>query len=294
MTFIGFTLLWCMLQVTVISTAAVLVYFLTARAGATARGGVAIIGLMTAAALVPLAFLPWPHWDAESDVSAAASHEAASRPSSVAITPPEEQSQPVEADIPSPWASAMQAFVAGLAEPQPVADSPARVAPTIRWPLLTVWLFAGAAACGLLRFVLGMFAVGRSVRRAKPVYDAELFGLVDVLRAELSCVTPVEIRESADIATAAMAGWRRPVLLLPPDWHRWTSDERRAVLAHDSAREAAGLSDRYRVSGRACGALLSSVVALARRTCPARAGACGRRARCDGLGWKSCVFAHSR
>ena len=65
--------------------------------------------------------------------------------------------------------------------------------------------------------------------------DAELLELVDVLRAELGCRRPVEVRQSDDLATAATIGWRRPVLLLPADWTTWTADQRRAVLAHEIA-----------------------------------------------------------
>ena len=63
--------------------------------------------------------------------------------------------------------------------------------------------------------------------------DRELLELVDVLREELGCRRPVEVRQSDALATAATIGWRRPVLLLPEDWTRWTPDQRRAVLAHE-------------------------------------------------------------
>ncbi|MDR3623122.1 MAG: M56 family metallopeptidase, partial [Paludisphaera borealis] len=48
------------------------------------------------------------------------------------------------------------------------------------------------------------------------------------------------LRETAELTTAATAGWRRPVLLLPDDWRSWTSDERRAVLAHELAHVVRG------------------------------------------------------
>ena len=54
-----------------------------------------------------------------------------------------------------------------------------------------------------------------------------------MLRAELGCRRPVEVRQSDDLATAATIGWRRPVLLLPPDWTTWTAAQQRAVLAHE-------------------------------------------------------------
>ena len=64
---------------------------------------------------------------------------------------------------------------------------------------------------------------------------------------------PVELREVADLAGPATAGWRRPVVLLPDDWRSWDESERRAVLAHELAHVvrgdyAAGLIARLAVA----------------------------------------------
>ena len=117
-----------------------------------------------------------------------------------------------------------------LARPQ--ATSPTNA---WRWPAVVAVLLLAAMACGL-----GWLAVGHRGRpwqrlRSRPVLDAELLELVDVLRAELGCRRPVEVRQADDLATAATIGWRRPVLLLPADWTTWTADQRRAVLAHEIA-----------------------------------------------------------
>jgi Protein of unknown function (DUF1559)/BlaR1 peptidase M56 len=47
-----------------------------------------------------------------------------------------------------------------------------------------------------------------------------------------------EVRETANLRSAATIGWRRPVLLLPSDWRSWTETERRVVLAHELAHVA--------------------------------------------------------
>ena len=65
--------------------------------------------------------------------------------------------------------------------------------------------------------------------------DREVLELVDVLRAELGCLRPVEVRQCNDLVTAATIGWRRPVVLLSSDWPTWTNQQRRAVLAHEIA-----------------------------------------------------------
>lgn len=239
MTTIGATLLWCVIQVTAVAAAAVGAYVLAFRGGATTRAGVALAGLLTAAALAPLAFSPWPHWEGRNAPaeSGTASVAIASGPApGVTPVPTPGTTRPAPGETVNPLSAGWAAFVKALGEPKPLPGDETKEAPRpVRWPLMVAALFAAAAAMGLLRLGLGAWAVRRSIRRAKPVYDPALFGLVDVLRAELSCPATVELRESAEVATAATAGWRKPVLLLPPDWRGWTEAERRAVVAHELA-----------------------------------------------------------
>lgn len=61
-----------------------------------------------------------------------------------------------------------------------------------------------------------------------------------MLQAELGLKRPIELRESNHLTTAATFGWSRPVVLLPATWRQWTTDQRRAVLAHELAHVAAG------------------------------------------------------
>jgi beta-lactamase regulating signal transducer with metallopeptidase domain len=232
---IGATLLWCAFQVTAVAAAAVSVYLVAFRGGATTRAGVALAGLVTAAVLAPLAFSPWPHWEprAADAASPSPSAPASDLPASVVTTSAPAQRPSAEAK--NVWSAAWNAFLGGLADPQPIPEQAERPPAPVRWPVVIACLFAAAATAGLLRLAVGAWSVRRSIRRARRVYDAALFGLIDVLRAELSCTTPVDIRESAEVATAATAGWRKPVLLLPPDWRGWNETERRAVVAHELA-----------------------------------------------------------
>jgi prepilin-type processing-associated H-X9-DG protein len=105
------------------------------------------------------------------------------------------------------------------------------------------WLATGffvSAALGVVRLALGFWAIGRLRARSVPIHDRELVEAVEVVCAELSCSKRVEIRESAELATAATIGWRRPLLLLPADWREWNQTERLAVLAHEIAHVRRG------------------------------------------------------
>ena len=123
-----------------------------------------------------------------------------------------------------------QSFVDELAGPPASAAANAW-----HWPAVVAVLLLAAMVCGLGWLVLGIVAVRRQRLRSRPVRDGQLLELVDVLRAELGCRRPVEVRQSDDLATAATIGWRRPVVLLPADWTAWTAEQRRAVLAHEIA-----------------------------------------------------------
>jgi beta-lactamase regulating signal transducer with metallopeptidase domain len=107
------------------------------------------------------------------------------------------------------------------------------------WSLVAAAAVA-LAALGLLRLALGWVGVVRVVRRSRPVTDPWLLAVADELRLRLGCRRPVAVRESSAVASAATAGWRKPVILLAPGWRAWTPLEARAVLAHEIAHAARG------------------------------------------------------
>jgi hypothetical protein len=86
-----------------------------------------------------------------------------------------------------------------------------------------------------VRLVVGFWGVHDCRRRGVPVEDAGLLELVETLRLAIGVSKRVEVRTLPGLATAAAVGWRRPVVILPDDWHTWDDTERRAVLAHELA-----------------------------------------------------------
>ena len=105
--------------------------------------------------------------------------------------------------------------------------------------ILAAVALAGTAA-GLLRLMIGFWAVALCCRRGRPVEDPGMTSLLEELRYEMGFRRPVALREVPDLTTPATAGRRRPVLLLPDDWRSWTDAERRAVLAHELAHIVRG------------------------------------------------------
>jgi beta-lactamase regulating signal transducer with metallopeptidase domain len=246
------SLLWCIVQVTLV---ALLAWVLCALVGRFAGPGKAALPAVALAAIVVLtacAFIPWPNWWRYGPRWESAT---AALPAAPALLPREEV-KPAESTAlaDGDWLSSEPEFSAALphrsddAIPNAVQEEslPGTAEPSMAdrfwsWlPTLIATTLGCGALLGLLQLAGGLLSV-RSYRRAsQPLEDPELVELVDCLRAELSLTRSVELRESNHLATAATIGWTRPVVLLPPGWRDWTDDQRRAVLAHELAHVARG------------------------------------------------------
>jgi hypothetical protein len=100
------------------------------------------------------------------------------------------------------------------------------------------WVGVGAitvVGIGVVRFALGLLAVVMLRRGSRPLEDAAMLDLADLIRAELGLVRSVGVRVSPGLAMPATVGWLRPVVLLPEDWAEWDERERRVVLSHELA-----------------------------------------------------------
>lgn len=97
-----------------------------------------------------------------------------------------------------------------------------------------------ATFVGLMRLLLGLWALRVCRTRGLVVLDPALNALLQELRAAMCCVCPVTLHEVHDLASPATAGWRRPLILLPGDWRGWDDAQRRAVLAHELAHICGG------------------------------------------------------
>jgi len=115
------------------------------------------------------------------------------------------------------------------------ATSTGPAEPTWRWPEIVAVVFLVGLGLGLLRLLVGVWAVHDCRSRSRLVEDAALRDVVQSIGFGLGTTRRVELRELTDLATAATIGWLRPVILLPPEWRSWTDAERRAVLAHELA-----------------------------------------------------------
>lgn len=111
-------------------------------------------------------------------------------------------------------------------------------APPTTWTTWTTWAFLVGLLGAVIKFCIVCaqeFAFRRRLRTESVVAPPELQALVDECRADLGLPREVSIVMSELSPSPALAGWRKPVVLLPEHVARLERDELRGVLLHELA-----------------------------------------------------------
>jgi hypothetical protein len=239
----GLALVWVSLQVSVLCLVAMAVYLIARRGSSNAGAEATLSGLLLVVLLSAAAApSPWPRWsygepaelaDTEAVAGASASPVVAADGEALDGGTTELLTTADLDDGSSKWYSAesTRQFWIALRE-APATAGPVEEASSLNWSGWLAVLFLVGAGVAVVRLVLGLATVARHRLRSESIDDASLLELMDVLCAELGCVRSVVLRQSGDLVSAATIGWRRPLILLPPEWRKWTQAERRGVLAH--------------------------------------------------------------
>jgi beta-lactamase regulating signal transducer with metallopeptidase domain len=240
---LGIALVWSAAQVTLVTLIAVGLYLIVSRRGPSAGSWVATLYLGVTIVLMLPAFCPLPDWWDWKAVPATTTASVGDVPTAPAdsshapavetIAPKETLTSSSPGDGPGglTWPTSFLRRVWATMERAAVPSSDRYW----RWSGIVAAVFLTGAGFWLLRLLLGLWAVHDCRQRSRPIEDASLLGQVEALRREMNCRCRVEIREAADVGTAATVGWRHPLLLLPKDWRTWSEAERRVVLAHELA-----------------------------------------------------------
>jgi beta-lactamase regulating signal transducer with metallopeptidase domain len=221
---LGIALIWCVAQVTLIGLLVSVLYLAARWLRPAAAGPILLTGLVTIVALSLLSLSPWPRWSLARLLPSGAS--VAPRDSGLTATA---LAEPSEEHVPA-GPPPRPTIVEEMGRPQTTGSISLG-----SWPTILARCLLAVAVCRFAWLVLGVLAVQQQLKKSRPIEDRELAELIDVLCAELDCLRRIEVRQSDSLVTAATIGWRRPVLLLPPDWKTWSEAERRAVLAHEIA-----------------------------------------------------------
>jgi beta-lactamase regulating signal transducer with metallopeptidase domain len=139
--------------------------------------------------------------------------------------PPQGQ-PPTAVDTSDSGASPRSRMVAAAATQ---ASSVSRIDPNTFWFLVLVV----PAACGIWQSVRSARAVRRVVDEARLVTDAATLELIADVCRRLHWDGPLELRQSSRTPIPLCVGWKRPCILLPPEWQSWGDMTLRAVLAHE-------------------------------------------------------------
>jgi beta-lactamase regulating signal transducer with metallopeptidase domain len=255
------SLWWCVLQVTLVGLLAWMLCLVISRWQGAASAAIPAAALAVVVVLTACAFVPWPSWWRYGPNwvdGATAAAPPTVRPIAPETLPPRSplaRSTAEQADLPAeepiaPSAGELAAASSALSS-EPDSD-PSSASAAIEsgtslseraaaWlPLAVPVLLVGGIILGLLQLAGGLLSVRAYRQTSRPLVDKQLGELVDCLCAELSLASPIELRESDHLATAATVGWTKPVILLPPTWRSWSTDQQTAVLAHELAHVARG------------------------------------------------------
>ncbi|TWT85429.1 Regulatory protein BlaR1 [Posidoniimonas polymericola] len=236
MTPLDSVLVRCALQVAVFSLAMLAMYAVARRLGARAAVAALLWGMVLTLGLTLLAGSPWPRWELtakpDNSVGAMPLAAAAEQPTAADVgeDPPQDFAPPTLQQF--TLSDYAREFTTALTEQQPI--NPTR---NSQWSWLVLAAIAGAVF-SLLRLAVGLVSVRRLSRGSSAIEDEELLAELGRLRDDLAVDARVAVRESHSLSTPATIGWRRPQILLPAGWQKWSSDELRAVLAHELAHIA--------------------------------------------------------
>jgi len=225
----GTALAWLAVQAAILLVPALAWHRLASRRGPASGAWAATASLALVVALSVVAVRPGRETDPVESRPDLEAHPVASA-AKAQVPGGDEGTNGEPAGSPGRWTTAFRLawdrLEAGASEPA------ARCRPWGGWLAAVV---LGAMGVSLARLALGLVAVQACRARSRPVDDPEMLASLEDLRRAMEIQAVVSLREADDLGTAAVAGWRRPVILLPIGWRSWRDDERRAVLAHELA-----------------------------------------------------------
>ena len=224
---LGMALVWLIVQVTIVAFAGLGLSAFAGRRTPGAGGPTALTALAATVLLAALACCPLPKWWAwEATLAQDTLEPTAAAP----LAPAQDDAAP---DADGLQLGSLLARLHALGRGAAPADAATDVRWT--WPAAVMTVVAAGTGIGFAWLLLGLWRVHAVKRRSRPVTDAAMVAQVAELGAPLGVRRPVAIRESAELASAATIGWRRPILLLPTDWRDWTVAQQRAAVAHELA-----------------------------------------------------------
>ncbi len=264
---LGISILWCAMQVSIVSVVAIVLCFRPWRIGGVATP---LFGLTSVIVISALTFVPIPgpitgvlwSWLSEPIAEAKSESDLVEDPGKSLLSSREsdEGGQHIDGEVetgPSeqdgrqdlviadaPIVSFLELVRAGWdaarslavnAESQNGASYDDLHSIRNRLSMLVWGVFGIGFFTGIARIVLGLRGTSQLRRGSIAIQESVIDAQLSVIQARLSLKVRVEVRETSELNTAATFGVSRPLVLLPSHWRRWNSNELQAVLAHELA-----------------------------------------------------------
>lgn len=246
----GNLLICGLLQVSLVAIFAIAVISVGSRWSRRWAASLSFWSLLGIVALTVLAMFPLPSWFDQNVLSRFDGSQA--KPSiATSGTNAEdaavESQEAVNVDIDSYWSEVLGASLEGIRNFNRSEDLSQVPTTEIakqsfltrsRMVSISFWILGIGIAIGLCRFLGGVLGVYLLVRSSRVVFDRGVVDCVELSQAELNYAHRIEVRETQQLQTAAVVGWRQPVLLLSMNWRQWSQDQLRSVIAHEVAHIA--------------------------------------------------------
>ena len=136
------------------------------------------------------------------------------------------------------WARLEQTPVAIEAEEratEPAVTALATSQTRFTWLNLLFAMILVSVVIGLIRLVIGVFAISKLKRTSVATTDPLVLREVDRLCDRLAIRKEVEVLTTNALTTPATIGWAKPVILLPENFDSWSESEISSAIAHELA-----------------------------------------------------------
>jgi beta-lactamase regulating signal transducer with metallopeptidase domain len=153
------------------------------------------------------------------------------------VLPPTSESHPSPAPAPNPVATPIETRPESPATNPRILTADATrnvlVSRALDHNVLWMLMLIVPAACGLWQSVRCARGARRVVEEAQLIRDAATQELVADVCRRLGWNGSLELRQTLRTPIPLCVGWRKPCVLLPPEWRSWGDLTLRAVLAHE-------------------------------------------------------------
>lgn len=226
------TLLWCVGQASLLAAMGVAAAMLLTRRAPWAAASTSVVAVVAVIAVTVLAPIELPTFAAMEPVDAtSAIASSVETPPALLDSSTRSQDRGVGIAI-GPLFRELSRALSQAAEVAPQA------AP--RTFEAGVWIGGITIAAGVLRLAFAFAWVLKLRRGSLPVEDPRVLGVFDELCAQLRLKRRPALHETAAIASPAVIGWQRRIVLIPLQRSGWDERQLRATLAHELAHVARG------------------------------------------------------